>query len=70
MAVGDLVAWSTGLGSYAEQVAIDANLVVPVPDGVGPEVAAATMLQGMTAHYLVTDTHPLAAGERSLQLFE
>lgn len=65
-AVGDLVAWSTGLGSYAEQVAIDASLVVPVPEGVSAEVAAATMLQGMTAHYLVTDTHPLAAGEKCL----
>lgn len=65
-AVGDRVAWSTGLGSYAEQVAIDANLVVPVPEGVTSEIAAATMLQGMTAHYLVTDTHPLAAGEKCL----
>ncbi len=66
VAVGDLVAWSSGLGSYAEQVAIDADLVVPVPAGVSAEVAAATMLQGMTAHYLVTDTHPLAAGEKCL----
>jgi len=66
VAVGDLVAWSMGFGSYAEQVAINAESVVPVPDGVSAEVAAATMLQGMTAHYLVTDTHPLAAGEKCL----
>jgi len=66
VAVGDLVAWSMGFGSYAEQVAVAADSVVPVPDGVSAEVAAATMLQGMTAHYLVTDTHPLAAGEKCL----
>lgn len=66
IAIGDLVAWSMGLGSYAEQVAVDATTVVPVPDGVSAEQAAATMLQGMTAHYLVTDTHPLAAGEKCL----
>jgi len=66
VAIGDLVAWSMGFGSYAERVAISADSVVPVPDGVSAEVAAATMLQGMTAHYLVTDTHPLAAGEKCL----
>jgi NADPH2:quinone reductase len=66
LSTGDSVAWSTGLGSYAERVALDAASVVPVPDGVDVETAAATMLQGMTAHYLVTDTHPLARGERCL----
>ena len=66
IAVGDLVAWSTAFGSYADQVAINADLVVPVPAGVTAEVAAAAMLQGMTAHYLVTDTHPLVAGEKCL----
>lgn len=66
LAVGEMVAWSTGLGSYAEQVVLDAAVAVPVPDGVSPELAAATMLQGMTAHYLVTDTHPLAPGEKCL----
>lgn len=66
IAVGDLVAWSMAFGSYAEQVAVNADMVVPVPEGVSAEVAAATMLQGMTAHYLVNDTHPLAAGEKCL----
>ena len=66
VAIGDRVAWSTGLGSYAEQVALDATTAVPVADGVAPELAAATMLQGMTAHYLVTDTFPLQAGDRCL----
>lgn len=64
--IGDPVAWSTGPGSYAQQVSLDASMAVPIPDGVSMETAAATMLQGMTAHYLVTDTHPLAAGERCL----
>ncbi len=66
VSVGDVVAWSSGPGSCAEQVALDARIVVPVPDGVSLDTAAATMLQGMTAHYLVTDTHRLAAGERCL----
>lgn len=64
--VGDAVAWSSGPGSYAEQVALDAMSVVPIPAGIDLATAAATMLQGMTAHYLVTDTYPLAAGERCL----
>ena len=66
VAIGESVAWSTGLGSYAQRVALDANSVVPVPEGVDIETAAATMLQGMTAHYLVTDTHRLQHGERCL----
>lgn len=66
VAMGESVAWSTGLGSYAQRVRLDANSVVPVPDGVDIETAAATMLQGMTAHYLVTDTHRLLQGERCL----
>ncbi len=63
---GDTVAWSSALGTYAEQVVVPAHAAVPVPDGVDPEIAAAVMLQGMTAHYLVTDTFPLAKGDRCL----
>ncbi len=66
MAVGDTVAWTSAIGSYAEKVAMPAASAVPVPDGVDLELAAAVMLQGMTAHYLVTDTFPLAAGDRCL----
>jgi NADPH2:quinone reductase len=66
VAVGDRVAWTSGLGSYSETVARDTATVVPVPDGVSSETAAAAMLQGITAHYLVTDTFPLAAGHRCL----
>lgn len=64
--VGDTVAWSSALGTYAEKVVVPARVAVPVPDGVDSEIAAAVMLQGMTAHYLVTDTFPLAKGDRCL----
>jgi NADPH2:quinone reductase len=63
LAVGVHVAWA-GLGnSYAEEVALPAKRVVPVPDGISLQVAAAAMLQGMTAHYLVTSTYPVREGD-------
>ncbi|WP_278264305.1 quinone oxidoreductase [Nocardia sp. AG03] len=52
-AVGDRVAWASAPGSYAEKVAVDADVAVQVPEGVEPTVAAAALLQGMTAHYLI-----------------
>ncbi|MDY7099921.1 MAG: quinone oxidoreductase [Actinomycetota bacterium] len=64
--VGDRVAWTGVLGSYAERVAVPVSAAVPVPDGVDLEVAAATMLQGMTAHYLACSTFPLEEGHRCL----
>ena len=64
--VGDAIAWADAPGSYAEQVIVPADRAVPVPAGVPLETAAAAMLQGMTAHYLTTSTHPLAAGETAL----
>jgi NADPH:quinone reductase len=60
IAVGDRVAWANGSSGYAEQVVVPADRVVPVPDGVDLTVAAAVMLQGMTAHYLATSTYPVA----------
>ena len=60
--VGDRVAW-TGAASYAEQVIVPAGQAVPVPDDVDLEVAAAVLLQGMTAHYLSNDTYPVAEGD-------
>ncbi|WP_239308322.1 MULTISPECIES: quinone oxidoreductase [unclassified Frankia] len=62
-AAGDKVAWTGVAGSYAEQVAIPADRAVPIPDGVRPRVAAAVMLQGLTAHYLANSTYPIAAGD-------
>ena len=60
---GDRVAWTGVPGCYAEQVILPADRAVPVPDGIDLETAAAVMLQGMTAHYLVTDTYPVAEGD-------
>jgi NADPH2:quinone reductase len=64
--VGSRVAWASAPGSYAQYVIVRTAAAVTVPDGVGADVAAAAMLQGMTAHYLATDTYPLDAGERCL----
>lgn len=50
--VGDRVAWASAPGSYAELVTVDEAVAVKVPDDVEPTVAAAALLQGMTAHYL------------------
>ncbi len=63
LAPGDRVAWVAGQGSYAEQVALDAERAVPVPEGVSSEQAAAVLLQGLTAHYLATSTYPVAEGD-------
>ncbi len=66
LAVGDRVAWSNGPGSYAEEVAVPADRLVKVPAGVDSRTAAALMLQGMTAHYLVETVYPLGAGKACL----
>jgi NADPH:quinone reductase len=63
LAVGDLVAWAGPGGCYAEQVALPATSVIPVPAAISAHVAAAAMLQGMTAHYLVTSTYPVREGD-------
>lgn len=64
--VGDPVAAASAPGTHASHVIFEAGQAVPVPDGVPLEVAAAVMLQGMTAHYLVNSTYPLKAGETVL----
>jgi len=64
--VGDRVAWSGALGSYAEYVAASADSLVPVPATVTDQQAAASMMHGLTAHYLVNDAHKLKAGETAL----
>jgi NADPH:quinone reductase len=62
LAVGDRVAW-TGPASYAEQVALPARRVVAVPDVLSLQLAAASILQGMTAHYLSASTYPVREGD-------
>jgi NADPH2:quinone reductase len=64
--VGDRVAWASAPGSYAEQVVVDAQRAVPVTASVTTELAAAALLQGMTAHYLGTATYPVQAGDTVL----
>src|SRR5579862_3166210 len=64
--VGDRVAWSGALGSYAQYVAAAADSLVPVPDAMSDEDAAGVMMHGLTAHYLVNDAHKLKAGETAL----
>lgn len=64
--VGDRVAFAHVMGAYADTVAIAADRLVPVPDGVTSQVAAAVLLQGMTVQYLVTDTFGLKPGHTCL----
>jgi NADPH2:quinone reductase len=64
--VGDRVAWSGALGSYAQYVVSAAEHLVPVPDSVSDEQATAAMIHGLTAHYLVNDAYQLKAGETVL----
>lgn len=63
---GARVAWTNAIGSYGEYAIVPAEAAVSVPQDVALEVAAAAMLQGLTADYLVRNTFPLAAGQRCL----
>jgi NADPH2:quinone reductase len=63
---GDRVAYTSVLGSYAEYGAVPASRLVKIPDGIDFEQAAAAMLQGMTAHYLVRSSYSLKKGETAL----
>jgi NADPH2:quinone reductase len=64
--VGDRVGYTTVLGSYAEYAAVPADRLVKIPEGVSYEQAAASLLQGMTAQYLLYSTYPLKKGETAL----
>jgi NADPH2:quinone reductase len=64
--VGDRVAYTGAIGAYAEYAAVPADRLVHVPDKVTDQQAAAAMLQGMTAHYLLNTTYPLKKGETAL----
>ncbi len=66
VAAGDRVAYAMARGSYAEYAAVPAWQLVKVPDGISLEVAAGSMLQGMTAHYLTHSTYPLKLGDTAL----
>jgi NADPH2:quinone reductase len=64
--VGDRVAYAMQLGAYAEKAVVPAWKLVKLHDGVDFRQAAATMLQGMTAHYLTHSTFPLKSGQTAL----
>lgn len=66
IALGDRVAYAMALGSYAGYASVPAARLVKVPEGIDTQTAAAAMLQGMTAHYLVTSTYTLKRGETAL----
>ncbi|MPY84278.1 MAG: zinc-binding dehydrogenase [Actinophytocola sp.] len=63
---GDRVAWAMTPGSYAEQAVIPASSAVAVPDEADIELAAAVLLQGLTAHYLATSVYPVRQGDTVL----
>jgi NADPH2:quinone reductase len=65
-AAGDRVAWASAPGSYAELALVPAAQAVAIPSGVADELAAAAMLQGMTAHYLVHAIRPPERGSFAL----
>jgi NADPH:quinone reductase len=61
---GQRVGWLTGShGSFADYVVVEADRAVPIPDEVDSESAAAVLMQGVTAHYLATDTYPIRTGD-------
>jgi NADPH2:quinone reductase len=63
VAPGDRVAYAMVPGSYAEAALVPADRLVPFPEGLGTDVAAAVLLQGMTAHFLVESVAPLDPGD-------
>jgi NADPH2:quinone reductase len=63
---GDRVAYTNVIGTYAEYASVPADRLVHMPEPVTDQQAAAAMLQGMTAHYLVNTTYSLKKGETAL----
>ncbi|MGB4106476.1 MAG: quinone oxidoreductase [Alphaproteobacteria bacterium] len=63
---GDRVAYASGPGSYTEQRVMPAGRVVKIPDGISDETAAAAMVKGMTAEYLLNRTYRVKRGETIL----
>jgi len=64
--VGDRVAYAMHLGSYAEYALVPAAKLIPIPEGIDDRLAAAVMLQGLTAHYLSYGSYPIQAGNTVL----
>jgi NADPH2:quinone reductase len=66
VAPGDRVGWAMAPGAYAQAAAVPVERLVPLPDGVDDAQAAAVLLQGMTAHFLTHDVHPVREGDTVL----
>lgn len=66
LAVGERVAYTGVMGSYAEKAAVPADRLVKLPEGLSARDGAAAMLQGMTAHYLACSTYPLTPEDACL----
>ena len=64
--VGDRVAYAMQLGAYAEARLVNAEKLVKIPDGIDDRTAAAMMLKGLTAHYLLFRTYPVNKGDNIL----
>lgn len=64
LVVGQRVGWlSGGQGTFADLTVVEAAKAVPIPDAVDDETAVAVLMQGVTAHYLATDTYPVQPGD-------
>lgn len=66
LAVGDRVVTAAAAGGYAEYCTAPAALVAPLPEAIGFDVAAAALLKGLTAHYLITSVYPVRPGDTVL----
>ena len=66
VAEGDRVAWAMHRGSYSEYATVPSAMLVKIPAGLDFQMAAAAMLQGMTAHYLTHSTYALKTGDTCL----
>ena len=64
--VGDRVGYAMHQGSYTQVAIVPSEVLVPLPDSIDTQSAAAAMLQGMTAHYLTRSTYPLGTGDTAL----
>lgn len=62
--IGDRVGWMAGgQGSFSATAIVNADKAVPLPDDIDDETAVAALMQGITAHYLTTDTYPVSSGD-------
>ncbi|HEX4587287.1 MAG TPA: quinone oxidoreductase [Mycobacterium sp.] len=66
LSIGDRVVTAQAVGAYAEYCVAPADFCAYVPEGVSPDAAAASLLKGMTAHYLITSVYPVQQGDAVL----